>query len=313
MTENSPPRHCVLCGSQDATILFEAQGCPIFQCQGCGLAFAGIAVEPKTVADYYRKEYYAVAADYAESLKLAATEPSEDHRERVRTASKLARRKTGRILDVGCAAGGSLAAFKQAGWDCVGIEPSEELAAYARAILNSEVHEATLETAALPEASFDVITASHVLEHSPDPCSFLKWCHSLLKQGGVLLIEVPDFGSRMARRQRELWRPLYPDTHLFHFTRSTLSRLLERGGFHVARLRRYGGLGALAPTPQRDGGESSQRRPSALASRFKQQAFEARHLIYRISPLKRFVRFAYWHVLGMNDYLSVWSLKASKA
>ena len=45
-----------------------------------------------------------------------------------------------------------------------------------------------------PEArgSFDAILASHVLEHMPDPISFLTSAQQLLKPDGLVILALPD-------------------------------------------------------------------------------------------------------------------------
>lgn len=259
-------------------------------------------MEREQAEQYYRHEYYRHAAGYADSLKEAASADNPDQQERVRVVSRLARRASGNVLDIGCGGGALLAAFRRAGWRCRGIEPSGELAAHAGAAAGCEVLEETLESAALPAETFDAITALHVLEHSPDPRRFLDCCYRLLRSDGVLLVEVPDFGSRAARKQREFWRPLYPDTHLYHFTRETLSRLLKQAGFSVGRFRRYGGLGALAIPENPDASEQT-------VARLKRRIFQARTVLYRIPALKRSVRYLYWHLLRMNEYMSICGIK----
>jgi predicted SAM-dependent methyltransferase len=51
-----------------------------------------------------------------------------------------------------------------------------------------------------PDESFDVVYHSHVLEHFPkgDAPVFLRECHRVLKQGGVIRVAVPDL-ERIAR------------------------------------------------------------------------------------------------------------------
>ena len=297
---------CNLCGEAEATVLFQALGYPILQCTRYGLVRTGITVQPEQVEQFYRHEYYHSAAAYAESLKSAATASNADGKERVRIVSRLLRRGTGRVLDVGCGAGALLVAFRRAGWQCCGIEPSEELAAYARQVAGCEIHAGALETTLLPAGTFDVITAIHVLEHSPDPLRFLQCCLRLLRPNGVLLAEVPDFGCRAAQNQGESWQALYPNTHLFHFTRQTLSRMLEQAGLRPVRFRRYGGLGGLATAPCAQGEPAA---PSSL-DRLKRGIFQARLVVYRIPLLKRAARYLYWHLLRMNDAMSICSIPA---
>ncbi len=305
---NETYQACNLCGAVETTVLFQALGYPILECTGCGLVRTGITVQPEQAEQFYRHEYYRSAAGYADSLKRNATAGNADDQERVRIVSRLRRKTAGRVLDVGCGAGALLVAFQRAGWECCGIEPSEELAACARLAAGCLIHTSALETAPLPAGTFDAITAIHVLEHSPDPLRFLHCCRRLLSPTGVLLAEVPDFGSRAARTQRESWPALYPNTHLFHFTRQTLSRMLEQAGLRPVRFRRYGGLGSLAIPPRAPG----QAAPPSFPDRLKRGMFQSRLVFYRIPLLKPAARYLYWHFLRMNDAISICSIPAAR-
>jgi SAM-dependent methyltransferase len=310
----SAAQACISCGAMNHKLHFEAFGYAILECGTCGLAFTDTTVQPETSAHFYQSEYYARATAYAESLRQNTGTIDRHHQERIRTVSRLARRKDGYVLDVGCAAGSLLAAFKRAGWHCFGIEPAREMAALARISAGCEILESTLETSGLPRKHFDVVAAVHVLEHSPDPRRFLDCCFRLLKEQGVLLLEVPDFGSRRARAQGNSWLPLYPDTHFYHFTAKSLSELLEKRGFRVARVRRYGGLGAISAAPA--GGIVSAGRPdysprrAGRFARLERCLFQNRDALRRLPFLMQLLRHVYWQTLKMNESLRVYAIRA---
>lgn len=52
---------------------------------------------------------------------------------------------------------------------------------------------------------FDAIWASHVLEHQPNPNSFLKKIHADLKEGGVLALTVPPLKHEIVGGHLTLW------------------------------------------------------------------------------------------------------------
>jgi SAM-dependent methyltransferase len=81
--------------------------------------------------------------------------------------------------------------------------------------------------AGLPDGSFDVITLWHVFEHLADPVSMLKEVRRLLKVGGRLLIEVPNYGGWHARIGGAAWHHLDVPRHLMHFSRRTLADMLS--------------------------------------------------------------------------------------
>ena len=69
------------------------------------------------------------------------------------------------------------------------------------------------------DAAFDVIEASHVIEHLDRPFAVMKELHRLLKPGGVLHIKVPHFSRGFTHAEHahgfDVTFPLYlkPDTN----------------------------------------------------------------------------------------------------
>jgi len=139
--------------------------------------------------------------------------------------------RRGRLLDVGCASGFFLSEAAQAGWSVNGIEPNEALCAQARDNLGQgkPVQCTTLEMAHLDEGGFDAITLWDVLEHVPDPQSFLQNCRTLLRSDGYLFLNVPDLDSWPARVFRTRWPLLLPE-HLNYFNRRSLRLCANQAG-----------------------------------------------------------------------------------
>ena len=131
-------------------------------------------------------------------------------------------------LDIGCAFGYMIEVAKSAGYDSQGIEISP--AADVAVKLGYKVEKSTLEDAAFPEETFNLITAVDVLEHIPEPRKWLQECKRILKKGGVLLLVTPDCSSLTARVLRDRW-PHYKVEHLYYYSPRTLKRLLISIGF----------------------------------------------------------------------------------
>lgn len=146
----------------------------------------------------------------------------------------------GSVLDIGCGCGEVLAALRQAGLACEGVEPSAEAAAQARAA-GHIVHQATLaELAADPGnlGRFGAAVALNVLEHVRDPEAFLGDALRLLRPDGLLVIRVPnDFTEfqeaawQTTSRQRRWW--LARPDHINYFNFSSLRSLLAALGCDV--------------------------------------------------------------------------------
>lgn len=158
----------------------------------------------------------------------------------------LARLPRTRVMEIGCGKGETLAYLKQQGTSyVVGVELVPEIAeATARRPEVDKVLSGNVETLDLqfPDM-FDLIIASHVLEHLVDPWNTLRRLRTLLAPGGQLIGAIPNV--RHARTALPLlftgkWE--YRDsgvldwTHLRFFTRNTIVDLLETAGFRVEML-----------------------------------------------------------------------------
>lgn len=147
-------------------------------------------------------------------------------------------RKSGSLLDVGCGNGVFLLRAHEAGWDVAGIEPDPNAVAAAR-VSGLDVWNGTLDDH--PQGSaYDVVTASHVLEHVHDPRLFLRQVSARLRTGGTIWLATPNVRSLGHRWYGRSWRGLEPPRHLTIFSARALRSLLEGTGFSTIRFHRRG-------------------------------------------------------------------------
>lgn len=133
-----------------------------------------------------------------------------------------------RILDIGCANGYLFDDLSKYG-EVYGLEPDAQLIAHAGKwtdrITCSQLH-----TDFRPEQPFDVILMLDVLEHLEDDLGALQHLHSLLQDGGTLLLTVPALPS--------LWSAHDTVNHHFRrYTHRSLAEQLEAAEFEITRLR----------------------------------------------------------------------------
>jgi ubiquinone/menaquinone biosynthesis C-methylase UbiE len=146
-------------------------------------------------------------------------------------------KKSGLLLDLGCAAGDFLIHIqKKYGWQVRGVEISNYASAIAREQLGLDVFTGNLQAASFPDNTFDAVTMWDVLEHLHDPTATLREIHRVMKPGGILALRVPNGDSYDARIFGSYWSGLDAPRHLYVYSRSTLRALLEKNGFEVLRM-----------------------------------------------------------------------------
>lgn len=107
------------------------------------------------------------------------------------------------VFDIGCAEGGLLTAFEQAGYNCTGLEYSAERVQYARENSSTKIKfiAGDIQTISLAE-TFDVILMLDVIEHLDDKLTALKNIRQLMPSQGILIISFPPFRSPFGGHQQ---------------------------------------------------------------------------------------------------------------
>ena len=140
------------------------------------------------------------------------------------------------LLDVGCGTGDFLKTALNAGWEVQGVEPNER----ARAIANRKTNNKVDTPGALDnfqDASFDVITLWHVLEHLPNLEQQIKMLSRLLKRDGILIIAVPNFKSYDAKHYKTFWAAYDVPRHLWHFSKDSVKKLFSDIGMTLYQIK----------------------------------------------------------------------------
>lgn len=218
---NSSPA-CPVCDRLAKVFLGQTGVCVLWRCE-CGLVFADRA---KWVDPYAASDYYDPAHQPIESYPLR---PTATDRDRLSSVTRHVDR--GRLLDYGGGLGRTALAAHQAGFEAIVLEDSHK--AVAEGVLHhpditwirgKEMPED------IPDASMDVITLFHVLEHLLDPLKVLQGIHRVLRPGGLVVIEVPNWGSHLRRIQGLKWQYAL-DHHVNHFDQRSLTFTLRSAGF----------------------------------------------------------------------------------
>jgi 2-polyprenyl-3-methyl-5-hydroxy-6-metoxy-1,4-benzoquinol methylase len=224
-----PLNRCPACHSQAARPL-RIGGHVLKKCAHCRLVYASAYMAPETI---YVDGYFAgEVGDFGMDLRHPEWEIYLEYVARCRLDMlENVVRPAGRILDVGCGPGHLLAEAGRRGWEPKGVDLVADAVHTAVAREGLDVRCATLEDSGFPERSFDVVVATHVLEHQPDAIEFLTSIGRWVKPGGYVFIEVPNWMSTDRWGNRDRWYGLRPLEHVAHYSPRTLARTMERVGF----------------------------------------------------------------------------------
>ncbi|HEY5078935.1 MAG TPA: class I SAM-dependent methyltransferase, partial [Opitutaceae bacterium] len=144
------PRPCPVCAGLERRLVWRQRfldgplggGYDVVVCSGCGAGFAdGIPSQPEM------NRYYAEQSKYTYSHADGAESPWDAGRFEATVDQVLPHlgSREARILDIGCATGGLLAAFKRRGFTNVtGADPSPECAAAAMRLYGINVRTSAL-------------------------------------------------------------------------------------------------------------------------------------------------------------------------
>ncbi len=156
--------------------------------------------------------------------RVAATMMGIDNR--ILDLMRSVRSPVRRVLDVGCGNGyfAALVAdhLKVDPNGVLGIDITPDL---ERPVRNRGFRFRCTRLEHLDERDFDIVIMSHVLEHEPDPRAYLREAHRRIRDGGLLLLSVPNARSVPARIFGRRWICHSVPRHLYNFSKDGVLRL----------------------------------------------------------------------------------------
>lgn len=213
-------------------------------CNSCHLGFINPQPNWEELSSYYAVTYSPYQASRHE------LEEYEQIKEQARISGELrfAPIKDGtRLLDVGCGGGTFLKLASELGALVQGVEPS----AYATQIATEQgfkVFNGTMPqfVETFHHHQFDVITANHVLEHTPDPVATLLSIKQVLAPDGVAVISVPNADYWACSSLKGKWHSTDIPRHLLQFNAKSLATCVAESGLQLQSLTTYSLSSAVA-------------------------------------------------------------------
>lgn len=207
----------------------------ICECLNCGLLYTMPRPDKEKIGAYYKSEAYYSHQENKKGFIPKVYERVKSinlkHKYRLATSGM----QSGKLLDIGCGVGDFLHTAEMHGWECIGVEPSEDAKAIAQKRMKGMIITSE-ELESFSDGAFDVITMWHVLEHVDD----LKWqvaqLQRLVKPSGRVVIAVPNYKSYDGQYYEEHWAAYDVPRHLNHFNQITLSKIFKTSGLELFKM-----------------------------------------------------------------------------
>lgn len=194
---------------------------PMKICLKCGVIHQNVKMTEKEYFAFYENDYHEKHQAQIKSIPY-----SERYEHDIKIA-KLRLKKyasfipaRSKILDIGAGNGAFVDQARAEGHDAYGADFTN----------HPYIYKGSFDQLHFPTEFFDVITLHDVFEHLIDPAKSLQEIRRILKPGGRLVIDFPDYFKPEGRHH---WRPIQ---HLWYFTEEGLIQFLESNHIGISEV-----------------------------------------------------------------------------
>jgi SAM-dependent methyltransferase len=304
---------CPLCREKDDVLLFTGRDrlhdlpgeFNVVRCRQCGLVRTSPRPTLDTIAFYYPDNYGPYLGTKIQKEKVGSQNQAL-WKQLVRKVfqfnnARLPVLKPGKLLEIGCASGAFLHQMALEGWNVAGIELSDHAGSNASAGGYS-IHIGPLEEAPDLQEELDLVVGWMVLEHLHNPVYALKRLYKWTRPGGWLILSLPNAASYEFRLFKDCWFDLHLPNHLFHFTPTTIRKVLNSEGWRLIKIHHQRVLYNLFPSIGYSLSDAGLRnRLTGKLIQFPNSANRIHYLLYPIAYILA--------CLGQTGRMTVWARK----
>jgi SAM-dependent methyltransferase len=222
-------RGCPACQNLKSTELGEKNGFRMLGCKSCGSIYSShlpIGGEAENYDEYYTEENLRVPP-FIHKILEGITDDFAPYR------------SNGRLLDVGFGSAILMQVARDKGWQTTGAEVSKPAIEHAEN-LGFNVFHGELSEAKYPDDHFDVITASEIIEHCPQPEILISEVIRILRPGGLFWATTPSAKGLSYHLTGLDWSIIHPPEHLQLFSKKGVRLILENAGFSHSTIQTFG-------------------------------------------------------------------------
>ncbi len=242
-----PPRHtCSWCGSREIERAREmpdlVQGKPgtfrLDRCRACAHTFQNPRLSLAGLDHYYRDFYDGLQAEHTE---LLFSFTAGAYAGRARLLERVVDAAPKHWLDVGTGHGHFCLVARESWPDTRfdGLDMTDSIDEAERRGWVERGHRGLFPDLAPDLAGrYDVVSMHHYLEHTREPGLELDAAHTVLEEGGYLLVELPAPESAFGRWLGWAWGPWFQPQHQHLVPLANLVAALERRGFAIVATQR---------------------------------------------------------------------------
>ncbi|MCC5944194.1 MAG: class I SAM-dependent methyltransferase [Bernardetiaceae bacterium] len=236
---------CPICGSPHIEPFQVAQDYTVSQqifridiCRDCHTAFTQGVPDEAHIGAFYKSDTYISHSDTQKGLFNKTYHKVRNYmlgrkRRLIENLQPTISEEPKQLLDIGCGTGYFLDTMRKGGWKVSGIEPDDDARHFGKQNFSLEI-DSPEKLNALPNASFEVITLWHVLEHIHRIHEYMQHIRRLLTEKGKVIIAVPNYKSKDAYTYGEDWAGWDVPRHLWHFSPLAMQNLAIKHGFDIS-------------------------------------------------------------------------------
>ena len=225
---------CCLCGSKKCEVMWKKRGFRNVKCSNCGLRF----VTPRFTGDgrrcFYSSKYHFLGYPLFNIFNELDFVVNEHLLDDQILNTIIIYKKAGDIIEIGPFGEKFTKKAEKQGFNCWRLRSKGW--AYDSP-LDEREYRAENGGFSINHKKFDLVSCLDILDRIPDPVGELKSIHGILKNDGILLIRVPNFGSEIAEKSGVTWHHDRPWEKIYQWDYVRLNGLLDKSGFKTVDLK----------------------------------------------------------------------------